>query len=58
VKRLRASTPVAVVHRRNGYLSGAAKALLALVSAVPITLRRPAAATPTRRERKSTRNRR
>jgi DNA-binding transcriptional LysR family regulator len=58
VKRLRASTPVAVVHRRNGYLSGAAKALLALVSAVPITLRRPAAATPTRRERKSTRIRR
>jgi hypothetical protein len=49
---------VAVVHRRNGYLSSAAKALLALVSAVPITLRRPAAATPTRRERKSTRNRR
>jgi DNA-binding transcriptional LysR family regulator len=43
VKRLRATIPVAAIHRRNGYLSGAAKALLALVSGVPITLRRTSA---------------
>ena len=53
--RLRATIPVAVVHRRNGYLSGAAKALLALVSAVPITLARPGAAAPPRRRRKPAR---
>jgi hypothetical protein len=58
VKRLRATIPVAVVHRRNGYLSGAAKALLALVSAVPITLRHPGAAARTHRGRKSIRDRR
>jgi hypothetical protein len=49
---------VAVVHRRNGYLSSAAKALLALVSAVPITLRHPGAAARTHRGRKSIRDRR
>jgi DNA-binding transcriptional LysR family regulator len=54
--RLRATIPVAVVHRRNGYLSGAAKALLALVSAAPITLRRPGAAARTRRRRMSSRD--
>lgn len=57
VKRLQATIPVALVHRRNGYLSGAAKALLALVSAVPIMLRRPGAATPARHRRTSDRHR-
>jgi DNA-binding transcriptional LysR family regulator len=45
VPRLSATIPVAVVHRRNGYLSGAAKALLTLVSSVPVRTRR-AARTP------------
>jgi len=51
VPRLRATIPVAVIHRRNGYLSGAARALLALVSGVPIRLRRPGAATRARGKR-------
>jgi DNA-binding transcriptional LysR family regulator len=51
VKRLCATIPVVVILRRNGYLSGAAKALLTLVSGVPITLRRPRIAPPSHRKR-------
>lgn len=50
-KRLRATIPVAAIHRRNGYLGGAAKALLALVSSAPITLRRTSTAIRSRRKR-------
>jgi hypothetical protein len=51
VKQLRATIPVAAIHRRNGYLGGAAKALLALVSGAPITLRRTRMAARSRRKR-------
>jgi DNA-binding transcriptional LysR family regulator len=51
VKQLRATIPVAAIHRRNGYLGGAAKALLALVSGAPITLRRTRMAAQSRRKR-------
>jgi DNA-binding transcriptional LysR family regulator len=51
VKQLRATIPVAAIHRRNGYLSGAAKALLTLVSGAPITLRRASAASRSRHKR-------
>ncbi len=51
VPRLRATIPVAVIHRRNGYLSGAAKALLELVSGIPIKLRRQVVAPRRRRKR-------
>lgn len=40
VRRLRASVPVCVVHRKRGYLSGAARALLALISGAPLRPRR------------------
>jgi DNA-binding transcriptional LysR family regulator len=51
VEQLRATIPVAAIHRRNGYLGGAAKALLALVSGAPITLRRTRMAVRSRRKR-------
>jgi DNA-binding transcriptional LysR family regulator len=40
VPALRTQQPIAVIHRRNGYLGGAARALLALLSGAPIALRK------------------
>jgi len=47
LSHLRTTVPIHVLYRKNGYLTGASRTLLALISNIPV---RPS--TPTRRHRK------
>jgi len=49
VPRLRTTVPIYVLYRKNGYLTGAARTLLALISNVPI---RPSGAARQSRKKK------
>jgi len=50
IPHLQTTVPIHVVYRKNGYLTGASRTLLSLISNVPI---RPTAATHQNRKRKS-----
>jgi DNA-binding transcriptional LysR family regulator len=47
--RLQATVPIHVLHRKNGYLTGASRTLLALISRVPVRPSRPSRKTRKRK---------